>query len=351
VYTKAWGSKYNLSLNASHNQNNNTGLVNLSLPNLQFNVNTFYPFQKKEFAGTPKWYEKLGIGLNSNVGNQISFYDSLFNIRRLIDTMQWGAQHVIPIQLSLPPIGPFQIAPGISYQEKWYSRKFQRVWNPNAKKVDTAIQKGLYTSRDMSFSLGINTAIFGTYDRFKKTSRVVAIRHVIRPTFSINYKPDLAAKDYYNAQIDTAGRQYRFSYYEGSMFGAFAEGKFGGISFGVDNNIEMKVRDRKDTVTNGGIKKVKLIDGFGFNGNYNFMADSFQLSQISFYARSTLFEKINITAGATMDPYKVDSLGFRQKEFSGQEITKASLESPMETLLLVPVYKVKRKTKRKRSEC
>lgn len=316
VYTKAWGSKYNLSLNASHNQNNNTGLVNLSLPNLQFNVNTFYPFQKKEFAGTPKWYEKLGIGLNSNVGNQISFYDSLFNIRRLIDTMQWGAQHVIPIQLSLPPIGPFQIAPGISYQEKWYSRKFQRVWNPNAKKVDTAIQKGLYTSRDMSFSLGINTAIFGTYDRFKKTSRVVAIRHVIRPTFSINYKPDLAAKDYYNVQIDTAGRQYRFSYYEGSMFGAFAEGKFGGISFGVDNNIEMKVRDRKDTVTNGGIKKVKLIDGFGFNGNYNFMADSFQLSQISFYARSTLFEKINITAGATMDPYKVDSLGFRQKEFT-----------------------------------
>lgn len=59
-----------------------------------------------------------------------------------------------------------------------------------------------------------------------------------------------------------------------------------------------------------------MIDGFGFNGGYNFLADSFQLSPITFYARSTLFEKINITAGATMDPYKVDSLGFRQKEYA-----------------------------------
>ncbi|MBL0133592.1 MAG: LPS-assembly protein LptD [Chitinophagaceae bacterium] len=106
TYTKAWANRYNLSLSATHNQNNNTGLVNLSLPNLNFNVTTLYPFQKKDFVGQPKWYEKLGIGLNSNVANQISFYDSLFSFRKIIDTIQWGAQHSIPIQLSLPPIGP-----------------------------------------------------------------------------------------------------------------------------------------------------------------------------------------------------------------------------------------------------
>ncbi|MFM2145736.1 MAG: hypothetical protein RL732_572, partial [Bacteroidota bacterium] len=118
-------------------------------------------------------------------------------------------------------------------------------------------------------------------------------------------------------QIDTSGRQYRFSYYEGSVFSPFTEGRFGGIGFGIDNNLEAKVRSKTDTV-DGGIKKIKLIDGFGFNGSYNMMSDSFRLSPISFYARSTLFEKINITAGATLDPYKTDKSGFRLKEYAWQ---------------------------------
>lgn len=318
TYSKTWGTFGNLSLSANHNQNNNTGLVNLSLPNLNFTVNTIYPFQQKEFVGQPKWYEKLGIGLNTNFANQVSFYDSLFSFRRILDTIQWGAQHTVPIQMSLPPVGPLQIAPGISYQEKWYSRQFRRSWNSVTNKVDTTLSKGFYTARDISFSLGLNTAIFGMYDKFGKNSSLRAIRHVIRPNLSVNYKPDMNRKNYYTTQIDTSGRQFRFSYYDGSVFGPFSEGKFGGLSFGIDNNIEAKIRSKTDTTEEGGIKKVRLIDGFGFNGSYNFLADSFQLSPISFYARSTLFEKINITAGATLDPYKFDKQGFRTREYAWQ---------------------------------
>lgn len=311
-YSKTFGQFGNLSLSANHNQNNNTRLINLSLPNAAFTINTFYPFQKKQFVGAPKWYEKLGIGLNSNVANQISFYDSAFSFRRIIDTIQWGAQHTIPIQMSLPPLGPLQIAPGISYSEKWYSRKLMRTWNGS--KIDTSLDKGFFTARDVSFSLGVSTAIFGTFTKFGKRSNLTGIRHTIRPTFSINYKPDLAKKDYYSVQIDTTGRQYRFSYYEGSIYGPFGEGRFGGIGFGIDNNLMAKVKSKKDTAAEE--KRIRLIDGFGFNGSYNFIADSFQLSPISFYARSTLFEVINITAGATLDPYLYDSSGFRLKEYA-----------------------------------
>lgn len=318
TYSKTWNNFGNLSLSATHNQNNNTRLINVSLPNISFTVNTFYPFQRKDLVGESKWYEKLGIGLNSNLANQISFYDSAFSFRRLIDTIQWGAQHSVPIQMSLPPLGPVQISPGITYQEKWYSRQFQRRWNPAAKKVDTSLSKGFYTARDVTLSLGLNTAIFGTFTKFGKNSRVLGIRHTIRPNISINYKPDLAKKDYYTTQIDTTGRQYRFSYYEGSVFGTFGEGRFGGIGFGLDNNIEAKVRNKNDT-SESGIKKVRIIDGFGFNGSYNFFADSFRLSPISFYARSTLFEKINITAGATLDPYMYDTLGFRTKNYAWKD--------------------------------
>ncbi|WP_245999728.1 putative LPS assembly protein LptD [Paraflavitalea soli] len=317
TYSKTWGTRYNLTASANHNQNNNEpALINMNLPNVAFTVNTFYPFARKELIGESKWYEKLGVGLNTNVANQISIYEKDFSLSKLIDTMQWGAQHNIPIQLSLPSLGPLQVSPGISYQEKWYSRKFRRNWNKLTNRMDTSIQKGFYTARDLSFSLGLSTAIFGKFENFGPNSPITAIRHVIRPTFSISYKPDMAAKDYYTMQVDSTGKNfYRFSYYDGTIFGPFGEGQFGGISFGLDNNIEAKVRSKKDT-TDGGIKKIRLIDGFGFNGGYNFLADSFKLSTISLYFRSTLFEKINITAGANLDPYKVNDRGYRINEYA-----------------------------------
>jgi LPS-assembly protein len=328
-YSKTWGTKYNLTATANHNQNNQTRVINLSLPNLSFTVNTLYPLQPKEYTGTAKWYHKLGVGLNTTLANQASFMEEDFSMRKIIDTMQWGAQHNIPIQLSLPQLGPFQIAPGISYSEKWYSQRLTRTWDSVNSKLDTSVTKGLYRANDISFSLGVNTAMYGMFDKFGKNSPIAAIRHVIRPNISFSYKPDLGAKHYYNVQSDTAfdalpggkykqGHIQRFSYFDGSIYGAPSEGVFGGIGFGIDNNIEAKVRSKKDTA-NGGMKKVRLIDGFGFTSSYNFIADSFKLSPFSLYVRSTLFEKINITAGATLDPYQVDSFGYRVDKYTWQE--------------------------------
>jgi LPS-assembly protein len=318
TYSKTWDDGlYNLTASANHSQNNIDGRYNINLPTVAFTVNTFYPLQKKEFVGQPKWYEKLGIGLSSNVANQITFFDSSFSWQGIVDTMQWGAQHNVPIQLALPQLGALQIAPGISYRENWYSRKFTRSWNDVTKKVDTTIDKSFFTSREMSFSLGLSSAIFGMFDRFGPKSSLRAIRHVVRPTFSISYKPDFAGKDFYETQIDTLKNKYRFSYYDGTIFGPLSEGEFGGIGFGLDNNLEIKRRSKTDT-TEGGIRKIRLIDGFGFNGGYNFLADSFKLSNISLYLRSTIFEKINITAGANLDPYQIDAAGYRVNKYAWQ---------------------------------
>lgn len=315
TYSKTWGSRYNLTASANHNQNNSTTLINMTLPNVAFTMNTLYPFQPKDFVGTQKWYPKLGIGLNTSFANQISIYEKDFNLSNILDTMTWGAQHNIPIQLTLPQLGPLSITPGVSYSQRWYGRRMHREYSPATGKVDTASQKGFYTAHDISFSVSMNTALFGTAN-FGKESRINAIRHTVRPTVSLNYKPDLSAKDFYDAYVDsTLSRKMRFSYYDGSIFGPFGEGVFGGLSFGIDNNIEAKVRSKKDT-SEGGIKKVRLIDGFGFTSGYNFLADSFKLSNFNLYLRSTLFEKLNISAGATLDPYKVDSNGYRVNQYA-----------------------------------
>ena len=312
-YSKDWRGKYNLSVNANHNQNNNLRLVNLQLPTVNFNVVTLYPFQSKEQIGAGKWYEKIGIGYSGNVQNQLSFYDTAFNFKRLLDTAQWGAVHNIPISMSLPALGPVTISPSISYEERWYGQRFIRSWNSANKKVDTVKYRGLYTARQMSFGISAATRIFGTYT-FGKNSNIKGIRHEMRPTVSVNYQPDMAAAYHYSTQIDTTGRRYRFSQYEGGVIGSFSEGRFGGIGFGIDNLLEMKVRDKSDSTAKD--KKIKLIEGFGISSSYNMLADSFKLGTFNLYARSTLFEKVNINASATLDPYDVDKMGYRLKTYA-----------------------------------
>ena len=314
AYSKVWKNKpYNISLNGSHNQNTTTKLININLPDVAFNVNTLYPFRRKEPVGPLKWYENLGLALNSNARSLTSFYDTAANITTQIsNNFQYGASHSVPITLSLPPIGVLQVGPQVSYSERWYQTKFIRQWNASTQKLDTTLKRGFYTARDMSFGVGLSTRIFGLFS-FRKSAKVQAIRHEIRPSLSVNYKPDFTKGTYYSTQVDTAGTIARYSLYDGSIYGAYGEGKFGGLNFSIDNNISMKVRNRKDTSAEA-VKKVNLIDGLRIDGGYNFLQDSFKLTPLSISARSTLFEKINITAGATIDPYRTNAQGRRIDE-------------------------------------
>ncbi len=311
VYSKTWDQgKYNLSVSANHDQNNNLGLINLRIPTVNFTANTIYPFQKKEAIGQPKWYEKLGISYTGTLLNQMSFYDSSFSIRRLLDTAQWGATHSIPISLSLPALGPILISPSVSYSERWYGQKIIRSWDEARDTVNTQIQRGLFTAREMNFGISMNTRIFGTVN-FPKSNGITAIRHEIKPYISINYKPDMVKQYFYNLQVDSAGHTTRLSQLDGGVIGSFSEGRFGGLSFGIDNLLEMKVKNKQDSTAENPTKKVKLIDGLSITSGYNFLQDTMQWMPINMNFRSTLFEKINITGGANIDPYASDSFGNR----------------------------------------
>lgn len=309
TYSKTWIDKpFNLTASANHNQNNQTGIVNVSLPDLGFTMNTIYPFQKKDFSGSRKWYEQLGIGYNGNFRNQVSFYDTAFKFKDILDTIQWGAQHNVPITLSLPPIlnGAVVVMPSVSYSQVWIAQKVRRTWNDVTKKVDTSITKGFYIDQQTSFGLSFNTALYGTFN-FKK-SRVLALRHVFRPTLGASYRPDLSKKHFYDVQVDTSGYKLRFSELQGAIYSGYGEGKNGGLTIQLDNNLEMKWRSKKDTGENA-IKKIRLLDGYGLSTSYNFLADSMGLSPIQFYLRTNLFDKLNISAQALMSPYQVDERG------------------------------------------
>ena len=306
-YSKTYNGKANFSLNISHDQNASNRSVNLQLPNLGLNIVTFYPFEKKERVGTAKWYESIGIGYGGNFNNSISFFDSAISIQHILDTMQWTATHNIPITLALPPMGPVTIAPSISYSENWYDRTFYREWNDATKKIDSFTTKGFTRRPTTSFGLSLSTRIFGTY-LFKKSKSIKAIRHEIRPSVGFNYTPNLDSKFNYNLQIDSNKNTVRVSRLTGQV--VFNEASSGSITFGIDNLFEMKVKDKTDTAVNA-FKKVRLIDVLGISSSYNLAADSFALQPFSIRLGTNLFEKINISANATLDPYKVDATGRR----------------------------------------
>jgi lipopolysaccharide assembly outer membrane protein LptD (OstA) len=326
AYSKTWVDKpFNLTISANHNQNNQTGVVNLNLPDMSFTVSTLYPFQKKLAVGSKKWYEQLGVAYNGTFRNQFSFYDTAFTFKKLFDTAQWGAQHSIPITLSLPPIlgGAVVVSPSISYSQVWVSQKMIRTWNPQEKKADTTTTKGLYVDQQVSFGLSFNTALYGTF-QFKR-SKIAAIRHVVRPSVSFSYKPDLSKKWFYSDITDTTGRTHRFSMLQtGGPTSGYGEGKSGGLTFQLDNNLEMKVRSKKDTA-DGGLKKVRLLDGFGFNFSYNLLADSFRMTPVGLYLRTNLLDKINLNVTGTLNPYKSDSLGQNIDRYAWEKGGKRSL--------------------------
>ena len=336
-YTKVWKDKpFNIAIIANHSQNTNLKSFNITLPDLSFNLNTLYPFRRKEAAGTLRWYENIGIALNSNAKSQTSFTDdSLVDRRKVWQQMgsnyQWGATHNVPLTLSLPPMGPLQISPNVSYSERWYQQKFIRNWNNSANKLDTSIQRGFFTAREMSFGIGMTTRIFGMFT-FEKNSRIKAIRHEIRPQVSASYTPNMNGRFYYNTQIDTFGNIARYSVFANNIVAAYGEGRFGGLSFGIDNILQMKVRDKKDT-SGTGIKKATLIDGLSINSSYNFLADSFRLTAFNIGARTNLLNKINITASAFVDPYVYDEqtgrrlnrLVWKDRAFSLGKLMNASL--------------------------
>jgi LPS-assembly protein len=316
AYSKTFDEgKYNLTVNANHNQNNVSGLVNINAPSIGFTAITIYPFTPKEFVGIPKWYQKLGIGLNTNVSGLTSFYDSLFSFHHILDTFKFGAQNNIPISLALPQVGFLQITPGVSFQNRILNTKYDYNWDTAQLKVDTTSQKGVYFANSIAFSLSLSTAIYGTFQHFGKNSRVLGIRHTVRPTISFSYAPDLSKGYYKTVQYTKEGNVENRDLFAGNIYNAFSPGTFGGLSFGLDNNIEMKVKSKTDTSA-GANEKIKLIDGFGLNGSFNYLADSFKLSPIYFYLRSTLFKQVNISATTTLDPYQHDSLGIKINKYA-----------------------------------
>ena len=333
-YSKTFkGSPFNFAANLRHSQNVQTKKVNLTLPDISYNMSRIYPFKNLGKIGktalgkisiSHRFNGKIELSngspsssLNSlniinsgtSLSEQVDF--NLDNINTIIDRSKIGGKHTIPISTSFNFLKFFTASPSINYNEIWYLKKLNYRYNELENGIEIDTINGFSRAWSYNTSMSLSTRIYGTL--FFKKGKIKAIRHVITPEISLSYSPDFTQKKYgyYDeVQINNEGETRLLSKYENFLYGSPRIGSSASMNFYIGNNLEMKVVDKNDTIS--GTKKIKIFENLSFSGSYNFLADSFNLTPIRFSTRTSFFKRlINISLGGNIDPYgyKVDSIG------------------------------------------
>jgi lipopolysaccharide assembly outer membrane protein LptD (OstA) len=328
AYQTNFAGKYFITINAAHDQNTLTKVVNVTLPELTFSVNRFNPINSKKRVGPAKWYNNISMNYNLNARNTVTAPDSVILTPEVLDRMRNGIKHSLPISSPVKLLKYFNWTNSISLNDRMYFESYRQYLAEEitidgtdtlveyVEKTDTI--NGFSNVFDYSYSSSLSTKIYGLVN-FGKNFPVKAIRHVFTPTVSFSYRPDFSSDfwNYYGTYVDEEGEEVEYSKYEGSLYGGPPSGKSGLISFGFSNNLEMKIRSRKDTIT--GMKKMGLIDNFSINFSYDIAKDSLKWSPISLSGRTRLFKNFDISYRSQLDPYILDSNGTRnlnQSEWS-----------------------------------
>lgn len=318
--TKSWRtSRFNgtMGLQSSLQQNSQSQNYSLELPRYNLSVSRFDLGTFRKSAVGSSSLDKITVTYNMNARNFIQAPDSIFNATdaNLIGNYaRNGLEHKLVVQFNKRIAGGrFTFTPSANYREIWNFQYQQREWNLDAEKVDTADFKGFKTSRDVAFSGSLLTNLYGYY--LLKGKQQMKFRHVASPTVSFTFQPDIGL--YESIQVDTTGKTAYYSPFSESLYRESAQGSSGRINFDLNNTIEMKKRDKNDTI-NGTFKSYKLVDALSVRGSYDFMKDSLKLSNLSLAFRTSRFFNIfSFQSNASLSPYAwVDSTGITINQYA-----------------------------------
>ncbi len=317
-YSKSWSNKFNFSANFRHSQNTLNRKVNVTLPELTFSANRFFPLRRKKQSGKLRWYENISVSYVMNARNEVNVTDTNLFKSTTLDSMRNGINHSIPIQSSIKILKYFNLTNSFNLTERWYFQSIERNWDTLKDRPVDVVHSGFGEARDYNFSSSLTTKLYGMM-RFKKTFPVNAFRLVLSPSFSFNYRPDFSDPKYhmYRSYMNDKDQKIVYSIYEQGMYGYPAAGKSGSLGFSLTGNLEMKVKSKKDTIT--GTKKIVLIENISLSGSYNLAPVIYKWSKINLSGRTRLFNNINISYNALFDPYVVDYNNKNVPEFELQD--------------------------------
>ncbi len=306
------GLTLSTTMNLSQNMRDST--ISMTLPDLNISISRFYPFKRRHMVGKERWYEKISMSYTGHFSNSISTKEDKLLKSNLIKDWRNGMQHSIPISANFTLFNYINVNPSISFTDRTYSNKVMQSWDMASQSVVRDTTYGFYNVYNWSLSLSASTKLYGYYIPSRKLfgNKIDRIRHVLTPQVSLSYAPDFSASryGYYDTyqKTDANGNVslVEYSPYQGQLYGVPGKGKTGSVSFDLSNNIEMKIRDRNDS-----LRKISIIDELGGSMSYNMAAKIRPWSDLSARLRLKLTKSytFNLSAVFASYVYEADSVG------------------------------------------
>ena len=309
----------NMSVAATHSQNTNTEVINMTLPTIQASVSRIFPFAPK--TGIKKGIiQNINFQYNIRGENRIQTTDSLFFKKEMWDSAENGIRHSIPLTTNFKVFKYFSLSASTSYDETWVFETVRKYYDVDEDDIITEPVKGFDAYRTYNFSTNLGTTIYGMFDFRKegKDPKIQAIRHVMRPSISYSINPSFS--NYYETfdVVDANGTttdEIEYTRFEGGIYGTPNNRYSSSLSMSISNNIEAKVRDKDSTATEP--KKIKILDNLNFSTAYNLAGDSLNWSPLRITGGTQLLKsKMTVNFGATLDPYALDNNNTKIDKFN-----------------------------------
>ncbi len=336
AYSRSFANrKVFLTTNARITQDLDENELDMQLPEMNINVQRLQPFKNMK-GGKDKYKVLRNFGFTYSTAfknNVVVNQDSIIRRREqtlelnptFLSSIRNGVKHTASVNTSFNVFKYFNISPNASLTDFWYFKTIDKTWDTDSV-LETDV-KGFERAAAYNVGFDINTIVYGNKSFAK--GKVKAIRHIIRPRVGMSWSPDFQNADngvFRQYQSDSAGTISPYSIFENGIYGGPSGTGNGSIDFSINNNLEMKIRTPRDT-SNGGEKKVKLIESFGISSGYNMLADSLKLRSFSISGFTTIFQKVRVNFSTRLDPYQFayDSASNRNVSIDKLAIAEGSL--------------------------
>ncbi|MFZ9027917.1 MAG: putative LPS assembly protein LptD [Crocinitomicaceae bacterium] len=312
------GKPITAGMKLSMRQNSQTQNISLTSPIVNVNVTRFFPFKKlvqSKTGGLAELLGRFGVAYNFEGQNRALFADTLLrdaNFQGIGDNFLNGIRQNVTVQTTGGLFkNTWKVTPSLNYSNvlNWQqTRKEYDVLN-NSTTTDTIQRFG--TAHGLSMSAQVTTALYSYY-RFVGKNQPL-LRHVLTPSFNFQYIPNLNNLITDSVGVDMAPITY--SPFERSVYSAPGGNDQALLGFTFNNTFELKRKSDKDT--NTGFKKTRIIDALTLSGNYNFLAEERNLSDIRANLRVSPISWLNIVTSGTFSPYSWnDTTGATLNEYA-----------------------------------
>ncbi len=294
------------SVNLTQNMRDST--IAVTLPDLSISLARFYPFRRKYAAGKERWYEKISMSYTGQLSNSITTKESQLFKSNLIKDWRNGMTHRNTIDATFQLFKYINISPNFSFRDIMYTNRVKRSWDKEQQREVADTTYGFYNLYDWNVGVSANTTLYGFYKPLPKLGgkKIMAIRHVFKPSINFSYAPDFTAErfgytdSYVRTDADGNVTTVNYSPYSNGMFGYPSGKKQGMISMAVSNNVEMKIRSDRDTT---GERKISLIDELYGALSYNLAAKSRPWSNLNTRIRLKLTKRYTFSMSAVFATY------------------------------------------------